>query len=451
VNSSHAAALEHSTRRRFASETRAFPLAVAAVLAALIVILSWNAATYPPTGGYDATEHIAYANLLIQRGEIPGRRGQTEYYTPPGFYAVAGAATWLGRQLELPVPYRLAQLVNAALVFGTAVLVLALARALLPASRAAQLAALGFFCFIPVVTRLGAMFHPEPLDMFLTTASLVVCVRMLHRRAYGVRSSMLLGALLGIGQLVRAFSLWTFAVVAATLAVAAFVSRTEQKAIVRALAVTVTTAALVAGPWYLRQALRYSNPIFDQPTAVRPIYERRPLSFYVGLGLPAVFTDPVRPHFVNEAIPTTYSEIWGDWEGYFAWGYGKPRARAPATRLALQNMLGLLPTALALLGWIALFARTLHRRALVRDAAPLVVALLPAAALLGYLYFTVSYPTSSGNVLKASYMLTATPAWAVAFGYSIQGLQHRSLVRGPLTTLLLVTLALDLPFLLYRF
>ncbi len=432
------------------SETRAFSLVVAVVLVSLAVVLGWNAATYPPQGGYDATEHIAYANLLIERSQIPGRQGRTEYYTPPGFYAVAGAATWLGRQLGLPLPYRLAQLVNAALVFATALLVLNLARSLLPSSRAAQLAALGFFCFVPVVTRLGAMFHPEPLDLFLSTASVVLCFRMLRRRTFGVRTSVTLGVLLGAGQLVRAFSLWTFAVVVVTLAVAALASRTDRREIGRGFVITVTMTALVAGPWYVRQALHYSNPIFDQPTASQLLWQRRPLSFYTGLGLPNVFSDPARPHFINEAIPTTYSEIWGDWEGYFAWGYGKPRARAPVTRLGLQNVLGLLPTALAVFGWLALLTRTLCRRSLASDPAPLLVALLPAAALLGYLYFTVSYPTPTGNVLKASYMLTAAPAWAVAFGYAIQRLQRQSVLLVPLTALLLVALALDLPFLFYR-
>lgn len=420
------------------------------VLSTFAAVLIWNAATYPPSGGYDATEHIAYANSLVEKGEIPGREGRSEYYTPPGFYAVAGSATWIGRRIGLPVPYRLAQFVNAALVFATALLVLSLARSLLPSNRSAQLAALGFFCFIPVVTRLAAMFHPEPLDMFLTAASLGIGVRMLRRRSFGTGMAALLGASLGAGQLVRAFSIWTSCVIVATFAVAALAKCADRRNIVRAIAVVAAATGLVAGPWYVRQALRYSNPIFDRPTASVPLWRRRPVSFYLGAGLPDVFTDPARPKFVNQALPTTYSELWGDWEGYFSWGYGKPPARPPVDRLAAQNMLGVLPTMLAVAGWIALLVQALRPKALARDPAPLAIALLPGAALLGYLFFTVSYPTPTGNVLKASYMLTAAPAWALAFGYAISLLRRRTRLVAPLYAVLTLSLAVDLPFLLYR-
>ena len=41
------------------------------------------------------------------------------------------------------------------------------------------------------------------------------------------------------------------------------------------------------------------------------------------------------------------------------------------------------------------------------------------------LYFTVSYPTPDGDVIKATYMLTTMPAWALAFGFATE-----RLVRG---------------------
>lgn len=181
-----------------------------------------------------------------------------------------------------------------------------------------------------------------------------------------------------------------------------------------------------------------------------PIWRRRPLSFCIGLGLPALFTHPSRPSFVNQALPTTYSELWGDWEGHFTWGYGKPPAPPPNRRLAVQNALGLLPTGLAIAGWLMLLARTLRPSNLGRDPAPLAIALLPAAALLGYLYFTVAYPILTGNELKASYMLTDTPAWALAFGSALERVPQRRRITLALASFLLIGLIVDLPFLLYR-
>jgi hypothetical protein len=283
-----------------------------------------------------------------------------------------------------------------------------------------QVSALAFFCFLPVVLRVGAMFHPEPLSMLLSAVALLLATKMLRRSDYRWQLAVATGVVLGLGQLVRAFSLWTFAaVVLAFLAARAW----------RPLLLVVAATAVIAAPWYVRQTIKYGDPVFDRPTKHEAIWERRPARFYVGLGLPEVFSAPIRPHFVNEAVPTTYSEIWGDYFG--VWRGSRER----------QAFLGLLPTLLAVGGWLVLLVRSW------RIPARLPAVLLPGLGLLGYLYFTVSYPTPDGDVLKASYMLTTAPAWALAFGYAVDRLPGR---WRPAAAVVLVGSALaSLPFLLY--
>jgi len=191
----------------------------------------------------------------------------------------------------------------------------------------------------------------------------------------------------------------------------------------------VLVTAVVASPWYIRQTIKYGDPVFDRPTKHEAIWERRPASFYFGLGLPQVVTAPVRPHFRNEAIPTTYSEVWGD---YFGVWRGDRES---------QSILGFLPTLLALGGSVVLLLRSRRIPAL------LPAALLPGLGLLGYLYFTVSYPTPDGDVLKASYMLTAAPAWALAFGFAVERLPGR--LRLAAASILAASALASLPFLLY--
>ena len=395
-------------------------LAAAALIAALALVAGWNAYKYPSGAGYDVRQHQEYADLLIHHGEIPGAGTRSEYYTPPGFYALAGVATLIGEHVHAGDPHKLGQVLNWLVLLAAAGVLWLLARELFPGRLWVQLGALAFFCFLPVVLRVGAMFHPEPLSMLLTAVALLLAARLLVQPGYSWQLAVATGVALGLGQLVRAFSLWTFAAVVVALAVARAW---------RPLVVVVLATVVVASPWYIRQAIKYGDPVFDRPTRNEPIWDRRPARFYVGLGLPQVFTDPIRPHFLNEAIPTTYSDVWGDY--FDVWRGNRER----------QSFVGLLPTLLAVAGWLLLLARS------VRAPPRLAVALLPGLGLLGYLYFTVSYPTPDGDVLKASYMLTTAPAWALGFGYALDRLPGR--LRVVVAGVLAASALVALPFLLY--
>jgi hypothetical protein len=395
-------------------------VAAAALIAALALVAGWNAYKYPSGAGYDVRQHREYADLLIHHGEIPGAGTRSEYYTPPLFYAIAGVATLVGEHVHSGDPHKLGQVLNWFILLAAAGVLWLLVRELFPGRRWLQLSALAFFCFLPVILRVGAMFHPEPLSMLLSAVALLLATRMLRRPDYRWQLALATGVVLGLGQLVRAFSLWTFAAV-----VIAFAAARAW----RPLIVVVLATAVVTAPWYIRQTIKYGDPVFNRPTKHEAIWERRPVRFYVGLGLPKVFSAPIRPHFVNEAVPTTYSEIWGDYFG--VWRGNRER----------QAFLGLLPTLLAVGGWLVLLVRSW------RIPARLPAVLLPGLGLLGYLYFTVSYPTPDGDVLKASYMLTTAPAWALAFGYALDRLPGR--LRLAAAGILGASALASLPFLLY--
>src|SRR6266566_473193 len=263
----------------FCTSLRRSSLAAAGLIGALALVAGWNAYKYPSGAGYDVRQHREYADLLIHHGKIPGPESRSEYYTPPVFYALAGVATVIGEHVHPGDPHKLGQVLNWFILLATAGVLWLLARELFP---------------------------PEPLSMLLCSVALLLATRMLGRHEYRWQLAVATGVALGLAQLVRAFSLWTFAAVVLGFAAARAW---------RPLLVVVAATAVVTAPWYARQALEYGNPVFDRPTKHQAIWDRRPARFYVGLGLPDVVTDPIRPHFRNEAIPTTYSEVWGDYFG----------------------------------------------------------------------------------------------------------------------------------------
>lgn len=419
-------------------------VAPAVLLALLAVVALRNAFVYPAIAGYDAQEALDYANGLVRDGQLPDEAGS--YYTPPGFFAVAGVAIQLGEALGMDHPERLGQLVSALAVVGSGVLVLVLGRLIWPCRRLLHVTALAFLVACPVVFKSAAMFHPEALSLFASTVAIALAAHILIRRDHRARSAVALGAALGVAQLVRAWTLWTLGVVVVVLVAALVVRRVDRRALARVLVVMLGTAATLTAPWYGYQATRYGNPVFDRPQPEVSIWDRRPAAFFLGSGLPDVITRPYTPAARDRFQPLAFAETWGDYFGTWEWNGGRGEPSSEEKRsLVTQSVVGLLFTALAIAGWLALLALSIRRPA--REPGRDLVALMPAAALAGVLYFATAYPTTDGDTAKGSFMLTAVPAWALCFGFAFDAVvaRHRWLV-APLSALFAVAALVSIRF-----
>jgi hypothetical protein len=412
------------------------------VSGALLLLLGgvavWNASTYPPIGGYDAAEHIRYARGLLERGELTEGGAS---YTPPGFYVVAAAAISVGELLEMYEPERAALFVNAVLGLGTGLLLLVLARLLFPSRPLLRWAALAFFICCPIVLKTVAMFHPQPLALFLSTLALTLAARMIVLGRYTPLAWVGLGVTLGAAQLVRSVSLWTVGVVLLTLVVTAVVDRENRRRIRNALLVFLALVVLVPLPWYVYLKVTTSSAIFGRPSVTRSLFDNAwPTAFYVSPGLPDVITDPHRPTLPPRFFPTLYADTWGDYFGIWSWGPPRPEL-TPAVnrRLTVQSIVGLPLTALAVAGWLALLGLAVGRRR--EHPARLLVVLMPPVALAGVLFYSTQAPHPDGDTVKAMFLLPAVPAWALSFGFALDVLYARSRRFG-LAALLLVPLAL---------
>ncbi len=419
-------------------------LASTAILVVLAAVAVRNAFTYPSIGGYDAQEYITYARDLAEHRRLPAD-GVGAYYTPPGYMALAGIAGSIGRALDLHDPDHLGQLLNAISIVGTGVIVLLLARVLWPARPVIWVGAVGFFAFLPTVLKTGAMFHPEPLGMLIAAGAMLVLGRMVRTRTYAWPLAVGLGLLLGLGQLVRAWSLWMLAVAIVVLGAVALSDRLLRRSALLAALIAIALAIVVPAPWYVHQATRYSNPVFDRPQEAEFVLARRPPEFYVDAGFNDVVRRPWQGRFNDRFLPVLYAETWGDYFGIWAWGPGRgDRTDAIDSSLARQSLLGLLPTFLAFAGVVALLGLAITRRS--EDVGRLVVALPPVAALLSVLYLAVAYPTSDGDTIKGTYALAAAPALALCFGFALDTLSRRRTVGIALAVLLVASAFAILPF-----
>lgn len=427
----------------------AYPAAVAAVLAAFASLLTWNLARTSWLDGYDAFHIVRYAEIVTGEGRLPGPADTDVWHNPPFFFVVAGGAqrlaAALGRETD---PYKGGQLVSVLAAVGIALFAFLIARELFPRSRVAQLGTLGFAVTTPVLVRGATMYHPDPLAALLVAAATFVTVRAFARSEFGLAGAAGAGLLVGLATLTRAWALAALAGLALAFTLKAIASRGERD-VVRATGVMLGVALALALPWLAYKTVRYGDPLaFSRPDPTQWTLDGRPGEFYTGLGLSKLFTEPYSPHFRNQLLPVTYADWWGDWHRYFRIPeelrqdpeklpreYGRP--------LALQSLVGILPSLLILAGLVGLSVAAVRRRSFA------LLALLASFALLAasFVYFLVANPKADGDNIKALYILSAVVPLSVCGGWALA--QARRAGRLAFAALLIVLA--DLAFLDLRF
>ncbi|HEX6724018.1 MAG TPA: hypothetical protein VF073_02135, partial [Gaiella sp.] len=306
-----------------------------------------------------------------------------------------------------------------------------------------HLVALVFAAASPALVRASAMYHPETLAVALATGGVLVAARALRTR-WTLSSAVAGGGLLGLACLTRA---WSLPVLVAVLVLAALDARSTRR--FAPVAVYTVVAVGLLAPWLVNQQLAHGSAFaFNRPPPAEPVLERRPASFYLGPRSLRALEHPITPLFRNELVPHLYADWWGDW----ALTWDSPPPPAPAALLpsgvvserARQTVVGVVPSVLALAGLIALGVLAGARRSTSLALLPLSA----AAVVTAYVVFAVRYPSPDGDTIKATYLLMALPAAAVAASFLIDALRPRRpawAVAGVVALCALV--AAQLPFL----
>jgi 4-amino-4-deoxy-L-arabinose transferase-like glycosyltransferase len=442
-------------------------LTIALSLGAILYVGAWNAAKYPISLGYDAQPNAAYIHVLLDQHHIPRPDQSGEANQPPAYYFLAGIAARLGNEFTSwhdtstfpgfpEASYRGALIFNVLLVFLTALCVLWIARVVAPDRPWVWAASVGFFAFLPVVSKTEAMLHPENLSMLTSAVALAATTHMFVRRTFSLRLLGLLALAVGVGLATRTTMVFTVLAIIVGAAAALTVPEIRTRVPWRRVAVVAAAVVALATPWVAYRAIvDHQGPLNGTSSllnaALHPgshtLSDRLTShSRFFAILEPGVFDSPWRSNYKNEALPQTYTEIWGDWFGAFAWSEydGVPTSAAKHV-LKDQSYIGLVPTALALGGWLWLCWVAFRRR---REL--VVLAVMPIFGVGGYLYRSWVALTHDGDLFKATYALNTVAVWALAFGLAATWLASKSrLARWGMVVLFTVFAVLELRFTMY--
>lgn len=264
----------------------------------------------------------------------------------------------------------------------------------------------------------------EPYLVFFTVWAIYLILKMIYgQEGLTWRGGIGLGVILGLMVLSRQWGFMLFPAMLGLILLVWIFDRARWWQFAKTFATSFIVALLICSWFYLFLNEERGSFLAFNRDAQPFSFSNQPATFYRNIGLKnlLLFKAPVRGSFDNRLFPIFYSEMWGDYWGYFVFiqdrftlgrlGYGNSEQITPY--LGRVNAASIFPS-LILFGGVltsAFSCAKLFRSDPAEKSRLLFLAFLLlflAISFLLYLYFLIVYPTlEQGDNIKATYMLHA--------------------------------------------
>ena len=411
------------------------------------LIVLWNAINHDSLIGYDSEGHFKNV-LALSDGRLPNADDSAEYFSPPLPYALPALVSRLsGLSATCRSPQDICyegirkpgQIQNVAVSLVTCFALLRIGARLRPDSITLRGVALLLLATLAVYYKSFAMLRGES---FVTLFTLLLCDRLLImlERPPQFRDVLLLGCEGGLLLLSRQWGALVLLGVGLWWLIFALARQPAVLPLLRPGVGAALLALLLGGGFYLALLVSAGSFLaFNRP----PAAEAKPATFFTGLGGGNLFTYPFSPGFDGEALPIFYTEIWGDYFGYFFLQRPPVAARMPGELLAYPghvNLVSLLPTLFYLESLVFGVAQT-ARFQRPQAAALGLLTLVITASLAGFVWFLARYPSGDGDTAKATYLLQIFPLLGLLGGAFADTLRRRWPASFRLLVILLIGVA----------
>lgn len=397
-------------------------------LAAAIGVRLWNALAGPLMWGYDAWGQLAYVIFVDLYRAVPWADQGWSYFHPPLHYLVGWGLAHFGSGEIL---IRGLSVLGSLASLGTAGLAAWLARAAEPLRPELPIVAFAAVAFLPVQLFMSPMPGNQLTASFLGAVVLVSFIAAERRLRVPLGGAVLVGLWAALSLLTKFSGLLEVLVVCVTLAVRCILPGVWRelpgRAALRA-AVIVSIALLLSGPYYVRNVIEFGTPFqlsrdFALVTSVEQDLPpgKRGWRDYVSFPA-AAFTDPnpLAPHLLSAVWPSVYLNTWADTMRESDVARALEAEREVRRSTTWMAILGLFPTALALLG-TGLAVRDVLRSRRRPIYLPLLIQV--AASLAVFVVFSWRVPIWSA--LKAAYLLGLSLPLAVFIARGVEAFLAR--------------------------
>ena len=419
-------------------------------------IVFLNAYLHDPQIGYDAISHLRYIETLSKL-QLVRPEDSVEYFSPPLPYVFPALLSSL-TGMNVRWAAKMSQYLNFFLSIGSTWYLIKVCD-LINTKSTQKLGALVFLGMLPVYYKTFAFIRGEPYVVFFAMAMVYYTLLIIIKEQYTIANGIVLGVFMGLSALSRQWGFFLFPSIFLFFTYKWFCLPRWRKSIAKIISLCLVFIVAISGWFYISLNQRYGSiTAFNREVRPQLSLKNQPWKFYIGVSPEVLFRNPIRPLFSNQFIPIFYSEMWGDYWGYFSI-YGidtrKPvfldtykvidvlsEGRQPdwlktnyetiGSYLGRVNIISIFPSLLIPVSFIftviAILSRRINGLFTIQQKELYSFLLLTICTICaGYLWFLIMYPNLVyGDNIKATYLLHVFPIIGILVGGFFEYINKKS-------------------------
>ena len=379
-----------------------------------IFILIYNILYFNPILGYDAEAHYAYINYLsryLPRDfRLPTMNETREFFNPPIGYLVPSITQVICRNviessdfLSDCQPYygKVTQVFQSFMYIATIFINLVTLKSINNSNKLINVSYLILISLLAVNYRTVSMIRGEPYILFFMSIFLYLIYK--HEKSefeFNFKYIFYTGLVIGAIALSRQWGFLLFLPL-----IFLFFSKELNIKYLKLWSLSAFFGTAFSSWFYINLFLRYGTftPFNLDPRGFS--FSNQKLSFYIPNSehLQYLFTKPIRPHLDNQFISILYSDLWGDYWGYFTFtsrflDIGRNQL-AIGDYFARINIISAF-TSIVIIGLCIKTFRKYKSRFIVQYLKVTII-----CSFLGYLIFAIAYPDATSDTVKATYII----------------------------------------------
>ena len=379
-------------------------------------ILIYNILHFNPILGYDAEAHFRYVDYLSRylprEIKLPSQSETREFFNPPLGYLFPSIAQVICRNLInsnnllndcRPIYGKATQIFQSIMYLITILINLYTLKLFNKSKSFFNASYLILISLLAVNYRTISMIRGEPYILFFLSLFLLIIYKA-ENNDYFLRFKFvfLSGMIIGCIALSRQ---WGFLLFIPLIILLFFKKSKRQYLIFWSLSSII--GFLLSGWFYAGLYRKYGSfTAFNMESKVFS-FTNQELSFYFPSldQLIYLFSKPIRPYLDNQFLSILYSDLWGDYWGYFTFtsrfldiGRGQ---LSIGDYLARVNLISIITSIIIII--FCYFSYKKYKSIFLVKYINLAL----FTSFVGYLLFTIAYPNSTGDTIKSTYIIQA--------------------------------------------